>query len=192
MTRLDPWLLGALLVAFLIRLIGLGEAALWFDETITVSCIRLRWGDMLHTVLRDNHLPLYFLLTKAWTSFAGTSPWVLRLPSAVFSFAIVPLSAAIAGAIKGRTAARWAAWFAAVSPFLLQHAQDARMYAMLGALAALNTLLLVRFVTGASQKVGAAFLFVNAALLATHYYGVIFVGAEVLALVTLRSRQWRR
>ena len=65
------------------------------------------------------------------------------------------------------------------------------MYALLGALAAANTLLLGRYLAGQSQRLGWAFVLVNIALLATHYYGVIFVGAEVMALVTLAPGRWR-
>ena len=189
--RFDPWLWGAFLVAISLRLVRLDEAALWHDETFTATWLRLPWGAMVRTVLADNHLPLYFVMVKAWTSIAGASPWALRLPSALCSWAIVPLTAGIGEIVSGRRTARWAAWFAALSPYLLQHAQDARMYALLGALAAANTLLLGRFLSGQSQKLGGTFFLVNFALLATHYYGVIFVGAEVLALVVLASGRWR-
>jgi 4-amino-4-deoxy-L-arabinose transferase-like glycosyltransferase len=191
MTRFDPWICAALLVAVAIRLAGLADAALWFDETFTASWVRLPWVDMLRTLLADNHLPLYFIVEKAWISLVGISPWTLRFPSVIFSLAIVPLTAAIAWTLKGRTAARWAAWFAAISPYLLQHAQDARMYAMLGALAAVNTLLLARFLSGKSTRLGWAFLLANGALLATHYYSVFFVAAEALALLLVAASRWR-
>jgi uncharacterized membrane protein len=191
MTRFDPWILSALLVAITIRLLGLGDAALWFDEMFTSIWVRLPWTEMLRTLLADNHLPLYFLVEKAWTSLAGVSPWTLRFPSVVFSFATVALIPAIAWTLRGRTAARWAGWFAAISPYLLQHAQDARMYAMLGMLAAINTLLVARFISGASKKLDWGFLLINAALLATHYYSVFFIGAEVLALLLIASKRWR-
>ena len=189
--QFDPWLWGALLVAIVVRLIRLDEAAFWLDETFTVTWVRLPWWEMIRAVLADNHLPLYFIVIKAWICLAGVSPWTLRLPSVLFSWAIVPLTAAIGEVIDGKRTARWAAWFAALSPYLLQHAQDARMYALLGALAAANTLLLGRYLAGQSQRLGWAFVLVNIALLATHYYGVIFVGAEVMALVTLAPGRWR-
>lgn len=189
--RFDPWLGGAFLMAIGIRLIRLDDAALWLDETFTATWIGLPWGKMVRTVVADNHLPLYFVIVKAWTFIAGVSPWALRLPSVLCSWAIVPLSAGIGEIVSGRRTARWAAWIAALSPYLLQHAQDARMYALMGALAAANTLLLSRLLTGQSQKLGGAFFLVNLALLATHYYGVIFVGAEVLALLVVAPGRWR-
>jgi len=101
------------------------------------------------------------------------------------------LIGAIAWTIKDRIAGRWAAWLAALSPYLLQHAQEARMYTLLGLLAAANTLLLVRFVTKKSQGLGTAFVLINAGLLATHYYGIFFIVAEFITLFVLDLKRWR-
>src|SRR4051812_27295218 len=147
-SRFDPWLWSALVVAIGVRLTRINDAALWLDETFTATWVQLPWGEMVRNVLADNHLPLYFIVVKLWASVVGLSPWALRLPSAVFSAAMVPLTAAIADTINGRRTARWAAWLVALSPYLLQHAQDARMYALLGFWGAVNTLLLARFLSG--------------------------------------------
>jgi uncharacterized membrane protein len=187
----DAWIISAMVVGLALRLFRLGDAALWFDETFTASWVQLPWGEMLRTLLTDNQLPLYFVSLKAWTLFAGTSPWALRLPGALCSWALVPLCAALAHTVKGQTAARWAAWFAALSPYLLQHAQDARMYALLGVLAGASLLLLARFLVGKSGRLGTAFVVFNAGVLATHYYGVIFIGAEFGVLFLLALRRWR-
>ncbi|MES2352828.1 MAG: glycosyltransferase family 39 protein [Pseudomonadota bacterium] len=173
------------------RLWRLDSAALWFDETFTASWIELPLPQMMRVVLSDNHLPFYFLMLKAWTAIVGTSPEMLRLPSAIFSLLTIPLIGAIAWVIKDKTAARWAAWLAALSPYLLQHAQEARMYTLLGLLAAANTFLLIRFVTNKSQHLGITFVLINAGLLATHYYSIFFIAAEFLALLILASNRWR-
>jgi mannosyltransferase len=191
LSRIDPWILGAMLVAIAVRLARLDDAPLWFDETLTATTVRMSWAQMVQSTIVDNNLPLYFLLLKAWTVLAGTSPWALRLPSAVFSWATVPLCAGIAYTFKDKAAARWAAWFAALSPYLLQHGQEARVYALLGVLAALNILLLARFITGRSIRLGVACLLVNIALLATHYYGVFLIGAELLVLALVCAQRWR-
>jgi mannosyltransferase len=191
LSAIDPLILGAMIVAIAVRLARLDDAPLWFDETLTATVVRMPWGEMVYSTIVDNNLPLYFLLLKAWTVLAGTSPWALRLPSAVFSWAMVPLCAGIAWTFEGKTAARWAAWFAALSPYLLQHGQECRVYALLGVLAALNTLLLARFITGRTIRLGFAFLLLNIALLATHYYAVFLIGAELLVLAIVCGQRWR-
>lgn len=183
--RIDAWLIGACVVALIVRLSRLGASPLWLDETTTAEWIRLPWGAMLRTVLADNHPPLYFLLLKAWSLLAGESAWALRLPSVCFSWATVPLIAAAAGVLAGRAVRRWAAWLTALSPYLLQHAQEARMYSLLAALAALHFFFLARFITGATQRLGPSFVVTAVLLAATHYYAVFFLGAEVLVLLIL-------
>src|SRR5436190_345735 len=76
--------------------------------------------------------------------------WALRVPGVRLSWPAVRLIALAAATRVGRPAGRWAAWLAALSPFLLQHAQEARMYALVVALAAFRLVLLARFVTGAT------------------------------------------
>ncbi|HVK54737.1 MAG TPA: glycosyltransferase family 39 protein [Burkholderiales bacterium] len=194
-SNLDPVVSIAVLISIALMLTTLGDAAMWFDETFTASLIRLPWRDLIDAIVADNHLPLYFLIIKAWSLIAGDTAFSLRLPSAIFSVLLVPLTASIAWSIKDRSAARWAAVFTAISPYLLQHGQEARMYPLLGLLAAINMLLLVRYLSaiGASApaRLGTAFVIVNAALLATHYYALFFVVAELGILVLLAWRQWR-
>src|SRR4051812_8708086 len=168
----DRWIVGAMLAALILRLTNLDAAALWLDETITVTWIRLPWPEMLRSVMGDNHLPLYPALIKAWATIAGTAPWALRLPSVICSWATVPLIAAAAYVLLGPMQARWAAWLSALSPYLLQHAQEGRMYALLGLLSATSLLQLAQFMQGRSQRLGLWFFTINLCLLLTHYYSV--------------------
>jgi len=176
--RVDPWILGALVVALALRLFRLDAAPLWLDEMITARWIEQPWLETLRIVTADNHPPAYVIVLKLWATVAGHSEWALRFPSVVFSCAAVWLTAAAADTLLDRTAARWAAWMAALSPFLLQHAQEARMYALVAPLAALHLLLLVRFVTGKTPALGWGFALSAIALVGTHYYAVFFVAAR--------------
>lgn len=188
----DPWVLGALLVGLALRLVRLDYAPLWIDEATTAMWLAMPWGDMVRSIVTDVHPPLYFVILKAWSTVAGNSAWALRLPSALASGLTVPLMAAAAGALAGRNAARWAAWLAALSPFVIHHGQEARMYAFVTALAAADFLLLVRFLSGTTRSLGWLFVATTAALVACHYYAVFFVGGEVLALLVLHPRPRRR
>jgi uncharacterized membrane protein len=187
----DAWVLGAIAVGLALRLIHLGAAALWLDETFTATWVQMPWQEMLRAVLSDNHLPLYPVLMKLWCGLAGTSASALRLPSVLFSLAMIPVIAQTAERLSGRNAARWAAWLTALSPYLLQHAQDARMYALIGLLCALLVLQMTEYLTGELLRLGSGFLVCNLLLLATHYYAVFFIGAEGLVLIALSARQWR-
>jgi uncharacterized membrane protein len=195
MQNLDRHVLIAILVGFVIRVIRLDYAPLWFDETFTAEWVRQSLPQMIHTVLFGNynadHLPLYFLILKVWTSIVGHSDWTLRFPSVVFSCAAIYCTSRVSALMIGSTAARWVAWLGAISPFLLHHAQEARMYPMLTLLAAYSMLLVARYVTGESKRLGVRFVWINLALLATHYYAVFFVMAQGLFLLLARVHAWR-
>jgi uncharacterized membrane protein len=198
--RIDAWVAAALVCALALRLSHLDAAVLWLDETETAIWATLSPDQIVQTVLRrvafghydPKHLPLYFLIINAWTKVVGLSPWLLRLPSVLFSIATVALTASLGQALAGVRAARWAAWLAAISPFLVHHAQEARMYALLSALSTASILLLVRFLSQAGGRLGVVFVLVNIALLLTHYYTVFFIGAELLLLLYLRPRPYHQ
>lgn len=197
--RIDPWLLGALAVALAIRLFRLDAAPLWLDETETAIWSSLSVEQALHTVFDrmaygrydPRHLPLYFVIVNAWTSLTAATPWLLRLPSVVFSLVTVGASAGIAAILFDKRTARCAAWLAALSPFLVHHGQEARMYALVGALAAISIWLLLRYLSGRTARLGIAFGVANLALVATHYYTVFLIAGTLAALVVTKPRAWR-
>src|SRR5690349_828341 len=69
----DTWVVAALITALLLRLINLGAAALWLDETFTATWVQMSWEGMFRAVLGDNHLPLYPAFMKLWAGFFGVS-----------------------------------------------------------------------------------------------------------------------
>lgn len=196
---LDPWVIAAVAAALLLRLINLDLAALWHDEVETALWSRLTPPQVFETVFAraafyrydPYHLPLYFLLVNGWTALVGESVWLLRLPGVLCAVVAVALTAAIGERLIERAGARWAAWLAALSPFLLHHAQEARMYALTVMLAAASLLLLLRYLDGAARRLGVGFAMCNLALLLTHYYTVFFVATLLGLLVLLRPRAWR-
>lgn len=187
----DHWVFVALLAGLTVRLVRLGAAPLWFDEVMTADWVARSWRDMLAVCLADNHPPLYFGIAKLAHDLLGGSPWALRLPSAIVGAAAIPLVAAAATTVADRRAGRWAAWFAALSPFLVHHGQEARMYALVASLAAGNLLALARFTSGQSARLGALFAVTAVTLAAAHYYTVFYVGGAVLAAVAARPRELR-
>ncbi len=189
--RFDPWVIAAIVVGTALRFVNLGTAPLWFDETYTFHQLIVPWQDFIGAAMRDNQAPIYYAITKAWTDVAGFSPWAMRIPGLLASVACIPLLAATTRALAGNAPARTAAWVAALSPFLVQHGQDARPYALLAAFAAVDLLLLVRFVQGRSSRLGVLWVLFAFAVVATHYYGIFFLAGEGLALLILRPQPLR-
>ncbi len=185
-------MVGAVGVGIVLRFVNLGTAPLWFDETYTSDLMRAPWDGYLASLIRDNQAPAYYVSAKAWTELTGLSPWLLRIPGVLASIAFIPLVAATAELAAGtRRAARTAAWLAAISPFLIQHGQDARPYALLATFAVTALLLVLRFVTGRSRRLGVLWVVLAFAVVATHYYGIFFLAGQGLALLMLRPRPLR-
>lgn len=196
----DLWIVAALAFALILRLTNLDAAPFWLDETETAIWAGLSPAQVFDTIVYrvpfgrydTRHLPLYFGIVNAWSSLVGHSPWLLRLPSVLFSLASIYLIASLTRLMVSLQAARWAAWLAALSPFLVHTGQEARMYALMGMLAAWSILLAARYINLESRRPGVLFAIANVAALATHYYSVFFVGSVLLTLVLFRPRDWRR
>jgi hypothetical protein len=183
--RVDAWVLAAMGVAIALRAVRLDVAPLWLDEVVSAMWVDLPWGDAMRAAIVDRHPPLYVLLLKSWVLVAGHSDWALRAFSVIASCIAVMLTAALARLMAGAVAARWAAWLAALSPYVVHHAQEARMYALVMALAALHLLLFVGFVLGRRERLGWGFALTAVALTATHYYAAFLVCGEILSFALL-------
>jgi len=189
---IDAWVLGCVAFAVLLDIHALSAAPLWFDETLTVLWVRSGWAEMVRAVLADNHVPLYPLLLKAWAAVFGESRAALRSFGIPCHAITVLCIAAVANLANGLRTARFAAFLAAVSPFLVHHAQEARMYALLYALSSASLLVLARFLSGRTRKLGTAFVALDVAMLATHYYALFAIGAQLLVILWFRPAAPRR
>jgi 4-amino-4-deoxy-L-arabinose transferase-like glycosyltransferase len=118
-------------VALALRLFRLGHQSLWIDEVFTVQSAAVGESVPIAHWLEVVHGPLFSLLLHVWCGVAGTSEWALRLPSALFGAALVPIAGWLSARWLGRDTAIPAAWLTAGSPFLVWYGQEARNYSLL-------------------------------------------------------------
>ncbi len=185
----------ALLVGLFVgvRVWRLDASCLWFDEVFSVHAARHGWGGLLEFVALDLiHPPLFYVLLKVWVALVGgEAVWWLRLFTVLAeTAAIVPfLLLCRELGVRGGGAVRGALLLLAVNGYLIQHAQQLRMYGLLLLFASCSLWLFARFRGGEERPgwrgSGAAFaLFVaNLLLVYTHYFGWLLVGLEGLFLV---------
>src|SRR6476661_1327341 len=115
--------LGAVtLLALAIRLYGLTNHGVWWDEAYHAELVRLpSVGAMLDAVLSNPPSdPLYALLLRGWSALAGTGDAAIRLPSVLFSTATVPATFWLGRVIAGDAAGLLGALLLAVSPYALE------------------------------------------------------------------------
>ena len=121
------------LVGVLVRFSGLAQHAIHLDEAISVEFVTRNSLPALAAFVRqwDVHPPLYYQLLLLWTRVLGTDLVDLRLLSALLGALTVPAVYVFTLLLTRRRTAFLATLLFALSPFQLQVAQDARMYALL-------------------------------------------------------------
>ena len=117
------------LAAFLF-LWQLGSSSFFIDEAASMRLAALPLGDLLPRLrVAENSPGAYFALLHVWTNgFDSRAEWVARLPSALAAIALVLATWRLALLVAGERAAAIAALLVAVSPLVLQYAQQARTY----------------------------------------------------------------
>lgn len=183
---------GILAVAALLRFGLLGHNSIWFDEAYVAKMALSPW-QAVPAVLRtaEFHPPLYYLLMKAWISVAGLREATLRFPSACFGVLTVLLTYALMRRVSSDAVSLLSAGLVAVSPFAVMAGQDARMYALLGTLAAASTLLLADSVERRGAIRWGAYGLVTAAMLYTHYIGFCVLLAHGLWVAWFERQRFR-
>jgi uncharacterized membrane protein len=129
------WFLAILAGAFALRVVAIGRDDLRTDEIQTLHAVRLDVGAMVGERLRAGHVPLYFLIEKAWCSLFGTSQFALRLPSALFGVALLVPARSLFRRLSGEKAAWAGVALVAAHPLFIELSREARMYSLLGLVA---------------------------------------------------------
>ena len=175
-------------VGALLRFATLDAQSFWFDELVTVSLLRLDFGDMLDAVPESEATPyLYYVLAWPWTRLFGDGEIGLRSLSALAGTAVVPVAYGAGAALVSRRAGLVAAALVSVHPFLVWYSQEARAYSLLALLAACTVLFFARALEGRGATALAGWAVASSLALATHYFAIFLVVPEALWLVA-RSR----
>ena len=148
------------------------------------------WAEYGDNIRRNEDSPPgYFFLVRAWSSLAGISEVGLRSLSALLGLLATLLFFGLARQLLPPRAAIAAAGLYAIHPFLIEIAREARPYSLLICLSTASLWLLFRIAAGqAGLTSRLVFVAVTAALLYTHYFALLFISAEALALAIV----WRR
>ena len=186
MPRVPRALIALTVVAAALRLPTLGSQSLWLDEVLTGRLARGSLGDLLHRVATEEaNPPLFYLLEWAWTRVAGTSEVALRLPSALFGIALVPVAFAIGRRLGGQRAAVALAALVAVHPLLVYYSQEARGYAAVALACAVGFGL---FLDALEGKRALWWALASAVALGCHYFAIFPVAIEAAILLARRGR----
>ena len=170
--------------ALALRLVHLTRFELFVDEAATWWFAKLIAAGGLSEQMRlEPTPPLYYSLIGGLMKLFGESDLVMRLPSAVFGAAAIPIVFALGRTLFGRRAGWIAAGLLAVHPLHVFYSREARVYPLLLCLTMLTLLALWRALERDAWSAWARF---GAALLAvcySHFYGLFLAAAAGLAIL---------
>ena len=133
-----------LLLAALLRFYRLDAQSFWNDEGNSARIAERTIDLILEGAEGDIHPPGYYLLLHYWRALFGQSEFALRSLSVVAGLASVVFTYMLGRRLFGEWAGLIAAFLGTISPLGIYYSQEARMYALLGALSAASTYLLIR------------------------------------------------
>ncbi len=159
------------------------------DETLALFVGRHPLGGLFQVVLEERGgAPLHFLL--AWAvAHLGLGLEALRLLSAAFAVASLPLVALLGRRLAGRAPALVATVVVAASWTFLFHGVYARMYSLFLFTSALSFLALLRALERGDRRSWALWLPAILATVASHPYGALVAASQAtFVLVAHRER----
>ncbi len=191
-------IIAIILLATFLRLHLLDAQSFWNDEGNTARLSERSIALIIEGTASDIHPPLYYILLRGWRELVGESEFALRAFSAFVGVLTIPVVIALGWMIAGKRpylVALIAGLATTVNPALIYYSQEARMYALLGFLATLSTLLLVkwlrasfRFSLFSFQSVvwaGAYVLCATAGLYTQYFFPTVLVAHNLIVLFIL-------
>jgi mannosyltransferase len=152
---------------------------LWLDEALTVNIARLPIADLFEQLRHDGHPPLYYLLLHSWMQVFGEGDDAVRLLSAVFGVASLPLAWLAARRLGGRVAATAGLVLLATSPYAVRYSTEARMYALVIFLVLAGWLALRSALARPTGPRLAAVAVISGLLLLSHYWSIYLLASVV-------------
>ncbi len=160
------------------------------DETLALFVGRDSLGGLLQTVQAERGgAPLHFLVAWVVVHFGGGLT-ALRLASALFAVASVPVLAALSARLADRRVALIAAMLASASWLVLFHGVYGRMYSLFLLTSALSYLALLVAVERDSRGRWTLWALATLATIASHPYGALVLASQAV-FVLARARTKR-
>jgi 4-amino-4-deoxy-L-arabinose transferase-like glycosyltransferase len=178
-----------ILVALVIRLIGLGAESGWIDEAYSIGLARYPVMQIIQGTASDQHPPLYYLLLHIWMLF-GSGVTYARLLSALLGTLNVFQVMAFGWKVSGKWLGIVGALLLAISPFHVWYSQEVRQYMLLACLTTAATIELWNCLHGARHW-WQYYIFVILAIY-TQYFAIFIFLAHAVLVVSWAYRERNR
>ena len=157
---------------------------IWLDEAISVHQAHLSFHDLFENLqYGDRHPPLHHIVLWLDVKAFGDSEMAVRIPSIVAGTLAIPALYLLGRELYDRRTGLVAAVFGAASPLLIWYSQEARMYAFVELFGLLALWTQLRAIRNPSMGNWALYILATAALLWSHYFGLLLIAVQQLIWV---------
>ncbi|MEM7357448.1 MAG: glycosyltransferase family 39 protein, partial [Acidobacteriota bacterium] len=173
------------LAALALRLVHLTRFELFVDEAATWWFAQLTAaGRLAEQMSLEPTPPLYYALVGGVMQLFGESDLAMRLPSAIFGAAAIPMAFCFARALLGPRVAWIAALLLAIHPLHVFYSREARVYPLLLLLTLATLWALWRALEQSTRRAWAWVCGLLILVCYSHFYG-LFLAATVGVIVLL-------
>jgi mannosyltransferase len=168
-----------------LRVAHLGEKSYSWLELCTVRICRLPFSSFWALLWQfEANMSFYYLLVRVWINFGDGEAW-MRLLSAIFAIASIPVIYAVGKQVSGQSTGLAAALLLSINAAHVAYAQEARSYALLILLCLLSLLFFLRI---PEYGAGNSFAYVLVSTLAIYaqFFAVFFLFAQWTSICWLR------
>jgi uncharacterized membrane protein len=154
---------------------------IWLDEAISIHQAHLSIHDLFENLqYGDRHPPLHHLALWLTVKAFGDGELAVRIPSIIAGTLAIPALYLLGRELYDRRTGLVAAAFGAASPMLIWYSQEARMYAFVELFGLLALWTQLRVIRKPNMGNWAAYILATAALLWSHYFGLLLIGVQQL------------
>jgi len=143
---------------------------------------------LIHNLFRslyfgDRQPPLYHLTLWLTIRAFGDGEFAVRLPTLIAGTLVIPVLYELGRELYDRRTGLIAATFAAASPLLVWYSQEVRMYTFATLFGLLALLTQLRAIRNGTMGNWAVYILATAALLWSHYFGLLLIAVQQLVFV---------
>ena len=179
-------------MGLLVRLYHLGAPSLSTDELYTEIRINIPFLDACFFKYSE-FPPLHYAILNLWVSAFGNSEWALRFPSAIFSSLTIIVIYKLGAELFSKGVGLISAALLAFSPFALNYAQDAKMYAMFWFFTAMSFLFFFRVLKDHSKNFYIFYIISSILCCSTISTGFLFLMTQSIIFLLFGERtRWKK
>ena len=174
-----------LLSAFVLRVVHLDYRSLWWDEGRNIFFAGIDWASAAELAVRsgDVNPPIYRVVLGSWMYLAGSSPFVVRLPSVFFGLVAVALVYRLAKDFYAERVAVIAVAMTVIAPPLVYYSQEAKGYSLVVMCAVCSVWLWIRLhrrsLAIRSSAEWVSFGIVTLFFVGSHYFAALFLFSQL-------------